>query len=152
MCFGRGTWEHIDEGVDRFFQDIISNDDIEEKTDAPCLLDDKTFEAHYSWRELLLRPRCNDKGEWSYVYTAPIDGEEFTLINKGVWYLQTGLFESWNPPRAKNVQANQRLNVRWTWFEGDDLHFCDENDIEYSTAELRTEIRLFVLLFSKNSR
>ena len=153
VCFGRATWEHIDEGVDRFFQDIISNNEVEESTDAPCvLLDDQTCQGHYSWRELLMRPRCNDKGEWSYVYTTPIDGEEFTLINKGVRYLQTGHLESWNPPRAKSVRDDQKLDVRWMWFERDDLHFCDENDNEYSTAELRTEIRLLVPLVSGDPR
>ena len=153
MCFARTTWEHIDESVDQFFQDIICSNEVVASTGASCiLLDDKTCQDHYSWRELLMRPRRNDKDEWSYVYTTFIDGEEFTLINKGVKYLQTGLLMSWNPPRAKNIRADQKLDVRWTWFEGDDLHFCDENDIEYSTAELRTEIRLFVLLFSKNSR
>ena len=153
VCFGKATWEHIDVAVDRFLQDIISNDEVEESTDAPCvLLDDQTCQDHYSWHELLMRPRCNDKGEWSYVYTTPIDGEEFTLINKGVCYLQTGQLTSWNPPRAKNMRPDQKLHVRWTWFEGDDLHFCDENDIEYSRAVLRTEIPLLVLLLSADPR
>ena len=99
-----------------------------------------------------MRPRRNDKDEWSYVYTTFIDGEEFTLINKGVKYLQTGLLMSWNPLRAKNMRTDQKLDVRWTWFERDDLHSCDENDIEYSTVELRTEIRLLILLVSDDPR
>ena len=45
------------------------------------------------------------------------------------------------------MRPAQKLHVRWTWYEGDDLHFCDENDIEHSRAVLRTEIPLLVLLF-----
>ena len=91
-----------------------------------------------------MRPRRNDKGEWSYVYTTPIDGEEYTLINKGVRFLQTGLLESWNPPRAKSVREDEKLDVRWMWFDGNALRFCDEKNNEYSTVELQAEIQLVV--------
>ena len=45
------------------------------------------------------------------------------------------------------MRPAQKLHGWWTWYEGDDLHFCDENDIEHSRAVLRTEIPLLVLLF-----
>ena len=150
---GRVAWENIDESVDRFFQDIICNNEVVASTGASCiLLDDQTCQDHYSWRELLMRPRSNDKGEWSYVCTTPIDGEEFTLINKGVRYLQTRHLDSWNPRRAKSVRDDQKLNVRWMWFDRDDLHFCDEKNNEYSTVELRAEIQLIVPVVSGDPR
>ena len=79
-----------------------------------------------------MRPRKNDKGEWSYVYVTQVEGEDYTLLNKGARFLQTGLLETWNPPRAKSVRQDEKVDVRWMWFSGESLHFCDQNNVEYS--------------------
>ena len=89
-----------------------------------------------------MRPLQNDKGEWSYVYTAPVDGKDFTLLNKGARFLQTGLLETWNPPRAKSVRQDEKVDVRWMWYDGNVLHFCDQKNDEYSTVTLHSEVEL----------
>ena len=87
-----------------------------------------------------MRPRQNDKGEWSYVYTAPVDGKDYTLLNKGARFLQTGLLETWNPPRAKSVRQDAKVDVRWMWYNGTVLHFCNQKNEEYSTVRLHSEV------------
>ena len=94
--------------------------------------DDETFKNICMWRDLVMKPRENDKGEWSYVYVTQVDGEDYTLLNKGARFLQTGQLETWNPPRAKSVRRDEKVNVKWMWFHGNALHFCDQQNGEYS--------------------
>ena len=77
-----------------------------------------------------MRARQNDKGERSYVYATQIDGNDYKLLNKGAKFLQTGLLETWNPPQAENVGRDENVDVRWMWFEGDSLHFRDQENAE----------------------
>ena len=106
-------WIEIDTDVDKFLQDISG----EETDDAPGNLDgeldDETFKSHFRWRELIMKPRKNNKGDWSNVYVALVDGEDYTLLNKGSRFLQTGQLETWNPPRAKSVRQDEKVDVRW---------------------------------------
>ena len=81
----------------------------------------------------MMRPRKNDKGQWSYVYVTQIDGgTDYTLLNKGAKFLQTGQLAKWNPPKAKAVRQYEKDHVKWMWYEGDAVHYFDENDDEFS--------------------
>ena len=127
-----GTWHDIDGDVDGFLWDI-SGQEADDHTDTAYIeLDEETLKSHWKWKELVMRSRKNNKGEWSYVYTTQVEGEDYTLLNKGARFLQTGLLETWNPPRAKSVGLDQKVDVRWMWFHDNALHFCDQNNEEYS--------------------
>ena len=67
---------------------------MQDESNADGALDDETFKSHLQWRELVMRARQNDKGEWSYVYVTQVDGQDYTLLNKGARFLQTGLLET----------------------------------------------------------
>ena len=138
--FGERAWYFLDAVVDRFFQDI-SGEKVDDNTYTSYMeSDEEIILNHHRWRQLLMRPRQNDKGEWSYVYTAPVDGKDYTLLNKGARFLQTGLLETWNPPRAKSVRQDEKVDVRWMWYDGNVLHFCDQKNDEYSTVRLHSEV------------
>ena len=102
-------WIDIDNDVNNFLQDNSGEEGDDEPDNPDGELDDETFKSHLRWRELVMRARQNDKGEWSYVYVTQIDGVEYTLLNKGARFLQTGLLETWNPPRSKSVQSRHHL-------------------------------------------
>ena len=138
--FGESAWYFLDAVVDRFFQDI-SGEEVDDNTYTSYMESDEEIILNYHrWRQLLMRPLQNDKGERSYVYTAPVDGKDYTLLNKGARFLQTGLLETWNPPRAKCVRQNEKVDVRWMWYDGNVLHFCDQKNDEYSTVRLHSEV------------
>ena len=105
------AWDPIDNDVDGFYQDMCG-DDLDDCQPSKEL-DDETFKSLLKWRELVMRPRKNDKGEWSYVYVTQVEGEDNTLLNKGARFLQTGKSETWNPPRAKSVRQDDKVNVNW---------------------------------------
>ena len=73
------AWDEVDLDVENFLADIAS---CEDGTLAP--FSDEALQNRLMWRELLMRPRPNDKGEWTYVYVAQLDDEEYSLLNKGV--------------------------------------------------------------------
>ena len=102
-------WIDIDNDVNNFLQDNSGEEGDDEPDNPDGELDDETFKSRLWWRELVMRARQNDKGEWSYVYVTQIDGVEYTLLNKGARFLQTGLLETWNPPRSKSVQSRHHL-------------------------------------------
>ena len=78
--FGEGAWDHIDTDIDTFLQDI-SGEEVDDNTDTSYVESDlEIVKSHLKWRELFMRPRQNNKGEWSYVYTAQVDGEDYTLL------------------------------------------------------------------------
>ena len=95
-------WEELDNHVDQFLRDISGWAAVDTTHDTSELdSDDDKLCSHLSWRDLVMRPRQNDKGEWSHVYVAQIAGDDYTLLNKCARFSQTGLLETWNPPRAK---------------------------------------------------
>eukprot|EP00928_Gymnodinium_smaydae_P031169 TRINITY_DN22967_c0_g2_i1.p1 TRINITY_DN22967_c0_g2~~TRINITY_DN22967_c0_g2_i1.p1 ORF type:complete len:617 (-),score=133.89 TRINITY_DN22967_c0_g2_i1:274-2124(-) len=117
-------WEPLDNDAASFLKDI--SDESEEPFDV------ETLQGHLLWRELLMQARMNDKGKWSYVYVAQVEGEEYTLLNKGVRVLQTSMLETWNPPRAKSVRQDEKIDVRWMWFDAGELYYRDQDDVTYS--------------------
>ena len=132
-------WEEIDTDVDNFYKHISreSDDETSESDFASSESDDETpvsrmkkhfelWKGEHSWRELLMRLRKNDKGSWSHVYVSAFDGVKYKLINKGARFVQTGELKQWNPPRTKSLRQEQKVDVRWMWFNGDRFHFCDE--------------------------
>ena len=74
----------------------------------------------------------NGKGEWSFVYITQINEQEYTLLNKGARFLQTGQLETWNPPRTRSMRQDETIDVAWMWYDEDDLHFRNNYDVEYS--------------------
>ena len=60
-----------------------------------------------------MRPRQNHKGEWTYVYTAPVDGKDYTLLNKGARFLQTGLLETCCVRGTSNLKATCEDQAVW---------------------------------------
>ena len=128
------AWDPIDNDVDGFYQ-VMCGDDLDDCQPSKEV-DDETLKSFLQWRELVMRPRKNVKGEWSYVYVTQVNGEDYTLLNKGARFLQTGQLESLRPPRAKSVLQDERVDVKWMWFDHQNnveaLHFCDQNNVEYS--------------------
>ena len=124
------NFDRIDSDVDSFYQQEIGFDeDIDQG--EPLSVD--AFKVLHGWRELMMRPRKNDKGQWSYVYVTQVDGgTDYTLLNKGAKFLRTGQLAKWNPPKAKWVGPDEREDVKWMWYEADAVHYFDENDDEFS--------------------
>ena len=123
------AWDRLDDDVDGFYQDACG----EELNDSPNeQLDDETFKSRCRWRPLVMRARPNSKGECTNVYETQIDEEDYTLLNKGARFLQTGTLEALNPPKAKSVRQDEKVEVKWMWFDGAALHFCDQKNVEFS--------------------
>ena len=138
--FGERAWYIFDAIIDRFFR-TISGEEVDDNTYSSYVESDEEIILNYHrWRQLLMRPRQNHKGEWTYVYTAPVDGKDYTLLNKGARFLQTGLLETWAPPRAKSVRQDEKVNVKWMWYDSNVLHFCDQKNDEFSTVRLHEEV------------
>ena len=126
----RLAWEQIDDEINMFYHDVSSDvpNNVDEK---PKHLAKQVAPSSREWRELLMVPRQNKKGMWRYVYVAYIDGQYFTLLNKGASYLQTGTLETWNPPRATCMPPDQKLSVHWLWSINNELHFTTADGEEY---------------------
>eukprot|EP00928_Gymnodinium_smaydae_P028470 TRINITY_DN21701_c0_g3_i1.p1 TRINITY_DN21701_c0_g3~~TRINITY_DN21701_c0_g3_i1.p1 ORF type:complete len:685 (+),score=81.99 TRINITY_DN21701_c0_g3_i1:214-2268(+) len=122
------SWNTLDDDIASFLEDVSTCEDAQEP------FDDSTLKDRLSWRMLLMQPRKNDKGMWSYVYVAQVNGKEYTLLNKGVRVLQTSLLETWNPPRAKSVSQDEKTVIAWMWFDGDVLYFTDPQNETYSVG------------------
>ena len=72
----------------------FSGEELDNKTDTSYLnFDEITCQSHSFGQALIMRPFQKIKGEWSYVYTTPVDGEDYALINKEARFLQPGLLE-----------------------------------------------------------
>ena len=121
-------WDRIDSDVDSFYQrEIGSDEDIDQG--EPLSVD--ALKGLHGWRELMMRPRKNDKGEWSYVYVTKVDGgTDYTLLNKGARFLQTGQLTTWNPPKSKSGHRDEKADVTWMWYEADAVHYCDRSRLD----------------------
>ena len=72
-----------------------------------------------------------EKGEWSNAYTT-LD-KKLIMINKGVKWCKDGSLKTWNPPKAKqSKQDKPQVELHWMWFNGNALHYCDQDNQEYS--------------------
>ena len=72
----------------------FSGEELDNKTDASYLnFDEITCQSHSFGQALIMRPCQKIKGEWSYVYTTPVDGEDYALINNYSRFSQSGLLE-----------------------------------------------------------
>ena len=99
--FQAEAWDLLDNDVDEFYQEECGKDKDDCQETSNDALDEETLKNLWKWQMLMMRPRKNDKGKWSFVYMSHVDGEDYTLLNKGVRWMQTGLLKEWNPPRAK---------------------------------------------------
>ena len=132
-------WEVIDRHVDQWLEDVsgaLAKGHTDETPEPD--IDDETLRSHLRWRELVMSSRQNDKGERGYVYGAKITDIDYTLLNKGARFLQTGLLETWNPPRATVLPTDEQVDVKWIWFDGVALHFSDHyaSVVPYHTYRL----------------
>ena len=124
------AWDQIDDEIDRFYRDVSGEvpdqDDNQQEHSAKMVTP-----SSWEWRELLMIPRKNHKDVWSYVYAAYIDGQYYTLLNKGASFLQSGKLDDWYPQRAASMPTNQKLNVQWLWIMNNELHFSTADADEY---------------------
>ena len=140
------TWQKLDTDVDTILLEVrrgeeSDEDDIYEVDENES--DEKFLQRHHQWQPITMRPHFvikkgdksgKAKGEWSNAYTT-LDGK-FIMINKGVKWCQDGKLNTWNPPKAKHKtsskQQDNMVQRHWTWFDGNALHYCDQDDQEYS--------------------
>ena len=127
------TWQQLDTDIEKHYREVRgeeSDEDEVDETEHP----DQALVSHFQWKPLTMRLRLDtekgEKGEWSYVYT--ISEEEYTLLNKGAQWMQKGNLKTWNPPRAKPSKQDKKVELHWMWFNGNALHFCDQDNQEYS--------------------
>ena len=134
------TWQQLDSDVDKHLLEV-RGEDLESDEDDVYEVDEtesseQFLDRHYQWKPITMRP-CfvikpdQEKGEWSNAYTTP--DETFIMIKKGVKWCIDGSLKTWNPPKAKeSKQDKPQVELHWMWFNGNALHYCDQDNQEYS--------------------
>lgn len=131
LCSSNTTgdgWQGFDDDVEMFINNIktCSEDECGDAFD-----DAATINMH-QWRLLGMGIHCTESLEESHVFKAQVHGRPFLLLNKGFQWMKSGRVEDMNPSRAVNKIGVVRLCLRWLWWDGDSIHYLDQDENHYS--------------------